>query len=266
MPEATYEGVRLRPGAQARRIPGPDEARPPLKSNVFTFAAGIASQLQPMFPYEAAGNLVPCVAVMQGIADGHYGHFFHWNSVEEIAVVFGSKNGMLATGSVFATQQLHGVNSFLKDPADPDAFILITITQRQAEDGDQSEAILFRCQKCSQELVNFKYNATPRDIGGHDPAQWGGRHDDKVSMFPTLWGSATAADQYNESEASRTCSGCGHVNPEFPQQLWGWRRWVAQQQSVNASKRALAAAADDELHRDQTATTAVISGGPEGPR
>ena len=98
MSKTMNDGVTLRAGTQARRIPEPDDARPPLKSNVFKFAAGIASQLQPMFPYESAGNLVPCVAVMQGIDGGHYGHFFHWNSVEEIAVVFGSRNGMLATG------------------------------------------------------------------------------------------------------------------------------------------------------------------------
>ena len=62
-----------------------------------------------------------------------------------------------------------------------------------------------------------------------------------MSMFPTLWGSATAADRYNE--ASRACPECGHLNPEFPEHLWGWRRWVTQQRSVNAAKLALAAAA-----------------------
>jgi hypothetical protein len=233
--------------------------RPPLKSNVFKFASGISSQLQPMFPYESAGNLVPCVAVMQGVEDGHYGHFFHGNSVEEIAVVFGSNKGLLATGSVFATQQLHGVNSFLKDPRDPEAFILITITQRQSEGGDQSEAILFRCQKCSHELVNFRYNATPRDIAGHDPSQWGGHHDDAVSMFPTLWGSATAADQYNANEEARTCPECGHVNPSFPEHLWGWRRWVTQQHSVNAAKLALAAAAAAERPAEGPSTTPAVA-------
>jgi hypothetical protein len=174
---------------------------------------------------------------------------------------------MLATGAVFATQQLHGVNSFLKDPSDPEAYILITITQRQTEAGDQSEAILFRCQKCSHELVNFKYNATPRDISGHDPSQWGGHHDDAVSMFPTLWGSATAADQYNLSEASRTCPECGHVNPEFPLALWGWRRWVTQQHSVNAARLALAAAAEAEIRIGRPTATDVGAGaGPEVAR
>lgn len=243
MDTTIHEPLMLQSGDATPRIPRPDSTRAPLKSNIFRFASGISSQLQPMFPYESAGNLVPCVAVIQGVDDGHYGHFFHSNSVEEIAVVFGSNKAMLATGAVFATQQLHGVNSFLKDPKDPEAFIVITITQRQSESGDQREAIVFRCQKCSHELVNFKYNATPRDIAGHDPAQWGGHHDDAVSMFPTLWGSVTAADMYNATEDSRTCAECGHVNPEFPEHLWGWRRWVTQQRSVNTAKLALVAAA-----------------------
>lgn len=259
--------LALRSGEEAPLIPRPDGVRPPLKTNIFTFGAGISCELQPMFPYESAGNLVPCVAVMQGVDGGHWGHFFHWNSVEEIAVVFGSNNAMLNTGAVFATQQLHGVNSFLKDPSDPDAYVLITITQRQTENGDQSEAVLIRCQKCSHELVNFTYNSTPRDIAGHDPAQWGGRHDDAVSMFPTLWGSTTAADEYNASEASRTCPECGHVNPEFPTDLWGWRRWVTQQQAVNKAQLALQASADEVLHVDREVATPVAAGaGQEGAR
>jgi hypothetical protein len=248
MSTTTHETVTLRAGDEAPLIPRPDGARPPLKANVFSFASGISCALQPMFPYESAGNLVPCVAVFQGVDGGQYGQFFHRNSVEEIAVVYGSSNAMLGTGSVFATQQLHGVNSFLKDPSDPDAFILITITQRQTEDGDQREAILYRCQKCSSELVDFEYNATPRDVEGHDPSQWGGHERDAVSMFPTLWGSVTATDQFNASEASRTCDACGHVNPEMPEELWGWRRWLQQQRSVNAAKLALEAAAEQELH------------------
>lgn len=244
----------------APRIPRPDGVRPPLKANVFRFASGTSAQLQPMFPYESAGNLVPCVAVMQGIDDGQYGHFFHRNSVEEIAVVFGSNNAMLATGAVFATQPLHGVNSFLKDPTDPEAYVLITITQRQTEEGDQSEAVLFRCQKCSHELVHFKYNSTPRDVAGHDPSQWGGDHDDAVSMFPTLWGSAEAAEQYNADEASRTCSECGHVNPEFPLHLWGWKRWLTQQRTVNAAKLALEAAAHEVQPGEQPVPAASAPG------
>jgi hypothetical protein len=199
---------------------------------------------------------------MQGTDSGNYGQFFHMNTVEEIAVVYGSNNAMLATGTVFATQRVHGVNSFLKDAADPDAFVLITITQRQTEDGDQHEAILFRCQKCSHELVNFGYNATPRDVAGHDPSQWGGTDDDQVAMFPTLWGSTVAVDQYNGSEAARTCPECGHVNAEFPADLWGWRRWLTQQRSVNLARQALEAAAEQHITDLAATASATLTAAP----
>ena len=185
---------------------------------------------------------MPCAAVIQGVDGGHWGHFYHYNTVEEVVLVWGSNNAMVPTGQVRASQRLHGVNSFLKDPADPDAFVLLTITQHQSEAADQAEAIIFRCQKCSHELVHFDYDATPHDVEGHDPSRWGGRPDDRVPMFASLWGSAAAADEYN-NEAVRTCPECGHLNPEFPTDLWGWKRWIAQRRSVNAARIALAASA-----------------------
>src|SRR4029450_1363566 len=147
-----------------RRIPPPSGPREPLKVNVFDMMTGAACQLLPLFPYPDAGATVPCGAVFTGEPDdAEFGHFFHYNTVEEVAVTFGANEAMLQTGQVFVTQQLHGVNSFprhapvphqrhgansfLRHPADPEAFILMTITQHQAEDGDQSEAMLFRCQK-----------------------------------------------------------------------------------------------------------------------
>jgi hypothetical protein len=61
-------------------------------------------------------------------------------------------------------------------------------------------------------------------------------------MFATLWGSVSAAAEYNH-EAVRTSPECGHVNPEFPTQLWGWQRWVTQWRTVNAARKALEATA-----------------------
>lgn len=238
-------------GQEALVLKRPDEAaigrpsgvRAPLKSNVFEVAVGVTTQLQPMFSYTGAGSIVPCVAVMQGVEDGNYGQFFHFNTVEEIALVYGSNNAMLGTGSVFATQPTHGVNSFLKDPTDPEAFILITITQHQNEEGDQNEAIMFRCEKCSHELVRIDYDATPHDVEGHNAGQWGGTDQDPIPMFPTLWGGVEAFVQYDD-ESVRTCGGCGHLNPAFPEnQRWGWSRWVTQWKSANSARRALDASA-----------------------
>lgn len=227
---------------QARRIP-PPSGREPLKVNVFQFMPGAACQLLPLFPYHDAGSIVPCGAIMTGnVDDSAFGHFAHYNTVEEVAVTFGANQAMLQTGQIFVTQPLHGVNSFLRDPADPEAFILLTITQHQAEEGDQQEAILFRCEKCNEELVRYDYNATPEGVDGYDPSQWGGSVDDEVPVFATLWGGDVAAVQYAD-ESVRTCSKCGHANPDHPGHKWGWHRYVEQVRSAESALRALQAAA-----------------------
>jgi hypothetical protein len=224
---------------QTPRIPPPSGAREPLKVNVFDLMTGAACQLLPLFPYHDAGAMVPCGAIMTGDPnDSEFGHFFHYNTVEEVAVTFGANEAMLQTGQIFVTQQLHGVNSFLRDPAKPEAFILMTITQHQAEDGDQGEAILFRCRKCHEPLVRFDYNATPKGVEGHDPTQWGGSADDEVPMFATIWGSDKAAIEYND-ESARTCPKCGQVNAPHPQHKWGWHRYVSQVRTAQSAKRAL---------------------------
>lgn len=228
---------------RARRIPPPSGAREPLKNNVFDLMSGAACQLLPLFPYHDAGAIVPCGAIMTGDADdSEFGHFFHYNTIEEVAVTFGANEAMLQTGQIFVTQQLHGVNSFLRDSANPQAFILMTITQHQSEEGDQSEAILFRCRNCSEQLHRHDYDATPKGAKGYDPSQWGGSADDDVPMFITLWGSDKAAVDYND-ESVRTCPKCGHVNIAHPHHKWGWDRYVHQVRTAGSAKRALRSAA-----------------------
>jgi hypothetical protein len=228
---------------RVRRIPPPSGAREPLKANVFDLMTGAVCQLLPLFPYHDAGAIVPCGALMTGDPDdSEFGHFFHYNTVEEVAVTFGANEAMLQTGQIFVTQQLHGVNSFLRDSANPEAFILMTITQHQSEEGDQAEAILFRCRKCSEQLHRHDYNATPKGVEGYDPSQWGGLVDDDVPMFATIWGSDKAAVDYND-ESTRTCPKCGHVNIEHPQYKWGWHRYVDQVRTAGSAKRALRSAA-----------------------
>jgi hypothetical protein len=229
---------------RVRRIPPPSGAREPLKVNVFDLMTGAACQLLPLFPYHDAGTMVPCGAVFTGDPDdAEFGHFFHYNTVEEVAVTFGANNAMLQSGQIFVTQQLHGVNSFLRNPADAEAFILMTITQHQSEEGDQSEAILFRCQKCHEQLHRHDYNATPKGVEGHDPSQWEGSADDEVPMFVSIWGSNKAAVDYNNDESRRTCAKCGHVNAPHPMPKWGWQRYVDQVRAAESAKRALRSAA-----------------------
>jgi len=213
----------------------------PLKTNVFERMAGASCQLLALFPYHDAGAMVPCGAIFNGEPDdGEFGHFFHWNTAEELTVVFGANGAMLQTGQIFANQQLHGVNSFLRDPKDPDAFSVLTITQRQSDDEKQREAIIFRCRKCHDQLLRFEYDSTPKGIDGHNPGQWGGGADDDYPVFTTIWGSAEAAAQLNNG-STRTCGKCGHVNDAFPEPKWGWQRSVEQTRTVNRSVAALRA-------------------------
>ncbi|WP_435070603.1 hypothetical protein [Amycolatopsis thermoflava] len=221
------------------RIPPPTGRREPLKANVFERMAGASCELQALFPYHDAGAIVPCGAIFTGDPDdGEFGHFFHWNTVEELTVVFGASGAMLQTGQIFANQALHGVNSFLRDPKDPDSYAVMTITQRQSDEDKQREAIIFRCQKCHEQLLRFEYDSTPQGVEGHKPEQWGGSHDDEYPVFSTIWGSVEAAAQMDD-DAVRTCSKCGHVNDTFPEHKWGWSRWVEQTRTANRSKEAL---------------------------
>lgn len=226
----------------ARRIPPPSPTREPMKVNIFDFATVATCQLLPLFPYFDAGAMVPCCAVISGDPDdSEFGMFFHYNTAQEVAVNFGASNAMLQSGQIFVTQQLHGVNSFLRDPADPTAFIVMTITQHQAEEGDQREAIIFRCRECNEELHRHDYNAAPKGADGFDPSQWGGTADDDVTPFVTLWGSDKAAVDYND-EVVRTCPKCHHVNPEHPHHKWGWNHYVSQVRAAESAKRAFQSA------------------------
>jgi hypothetical protein len=224
-----------------RRIPPPDPDREPLKANVFEWMSKAAASLTPLFPYDSAGTIVPAGAVMMGGPDMEYGHFFHWNTVNEVAVTFGANKAMLAAGQIFVTQQLHGVNSFLRDQKDPEAFIVMVITQHQSSSGDQKEAIIARCAKCKAELVRIDYDATPHGLPGYDAERYG-TDEDPVRHFATLARSAEFVAERNSDEG-RTCAECGHVNDPFPAGRWGWERTVAQTRAVNAACHALVEAA-----------------------
>ena len=39
--------------------------------------------------------------------------------------------------------------------------------------------------------------------------------------------------------ANRHCQSCGHDNPPFPMERWGWRQYVQQTHTVNDARRAL---------------------------
>ena len=137
------------------------EDRPPLKVNLFERMQGGNCQLIPLFPYEDADSLVPAGAIFRGEPGADFGQFFHFNTVDEVAHVFGANGALLQTGQIYATQPLHGVNSFLKDPTNPDNFLVLTVTQHQRASGPQAEAVIFRCGKCHEVLERYEYDAQP---------------------------------------------------------------------------------------------------------
>jgi hypothetical protein len=230
----------IQPARQTeRRIPLPRDDRPPLKVNIFEKMQSGNCQLLPLFPYEDADSLVPAGAIFRGEPGADFGQFFHFNTVDEVAHVFGANGALLQTGQIYATQPLHGVNSFLKDPTNPDNFLVIAVTQHQRASGPQNEAVIFRCGKCHEVLERYEYDAQPAPRGVHPR--------NGVPLFTTLQGSVDAVETLNEHESNRRCAGCGYDNPTFPMERWGWKHYVQQTRTVNDARHALDAAAVDAL-------------------
>lgn len=245
MSQLNGEPVRLH---ETHEIPPPDPDFEPLKANFFERMAQGGAQLIPLFPYDHAGSIVPCAAALIGGKDKAYGHFFHWNEADEVTVSYGSRGSVVGAGTIMANQNLHGVNSFLHDEQDPESFTVMTITQHQGEEGEQKEAMIARCKKCKEEIVRHEYNATPHGLEAYD-AQRHGADDVRLRQFATILGSAEFADIRN-SDAGRTCAACGHVNDLFPTEPWGWERVVGQTRALNAARRTMLQAAQEQQSQE----------------
>jgi hypothetical protein len=70
-------------------------------------------------------------------------------------------------------------------------------------------------------------------------------------LFTTLQGSVDAAETLNEHETNRRCAHCGHDNPTFPLERWGWKQYVEQTRTVNDARHVLDAAAAEVLGRPE---------------
>jgi hypothetical protein len=222
---------------QTRSLKPPTGIREPVKVNIYERMAKSNAQLMPIFPYDEAGTMVPCGAMLYGGSDREHGQFFHWNTVSEVLVSWGTHEAMIPAGAIMATQPFHGVNSFLKDERNPEAYALATITQRQSDEPGQREALTAKCQKCRKDLLVHEYDAPPAGAPDHDPERFG-HADDVVRQFPTQVAGVEFVEMRN-SEAGLECQACGFVNPEFPTKPWGWGRLVNQTRVANAAYRAL---------------------------
>jgi hypothetical protein len=211
-----------------REMPKPAADKQPLKANVYDVGRTLVSTLTPLFPYVDEGAIVPTIALFYGDRVGGYGYFQHINTVDEIAIIFGAggTTGRGKGGLVRLSTRDHGVGNLLTDPTSPECYSLVTITQRQSTGADQRESVSFDCEKCGTQLFKYDYaSRAPRR--GHQREEMG-----PISVLPTVINSADAAEAFNADEAKRTCNKCGHVNPPFPLDRWGWARYRDQTRAV----------------------------------
>jgi len=218
-----------------RTMPKPDPAREPLKANVFRFVQNCTVALAPLFPYLDEGSIVPCAATFHGGPGKSFGRFQHFNTVDEVAVMFGA-SGQLnrGVGMVRVGPKLHMVQAPMENPEDAGNSGIVVITQRQAIGKEQREEVRFVCAKCDRRLFIHAADATPAKRGAKPSA--GG------SPFPSIALSAEAARLFNEDEAARKCAHCGHQNPPFPSIDWGWDSHVSQSELVRVGEQSLAKA------------------------
>lgn len=211
----------------SHRLGPPDADRPVLRSNVYEVLRGANTTLIPLFPYLGPGAIVPAGAMMLGHEAGGYGRFFHRNSQEEIVVSWGSNDHMLQAGILVVGGKMHEVKAQISDPTDPSAFAVAVITQRQAADGQQTEAVIFRCAGCNERLFSHQYDAST------------GGHDEPYLPWASMEGGVEAADGFNEKWQGQPCPKCGAVQERFPVERWGWRDWAQRHPMVNAARRQL---------------------------
>jgi hypothetical protein len=224
-------------GEQALAIGAPPADRVPLKENAYLAGRAEQTQLSPMFPYFAPGAIVPCTA-MFGSNHLDRGYFVHFNTVQEVLVCLGAEGAPYPyPGFVRVGPTTHPVGD---KPGQAASFAtaLVVITQRQAVDEPQNEAILFYCEKCDHELFR-------RDYGAHEfPDPLDGPADPAIIGLPTISQSAASTGAFNESVELRTCKSCGHLNPPFPLSFWGWEEYRRRTQvSVRMRKTMLDKAA-----------------------
>jgi hypothetical protein len=161
--------------------------------------------------------MVPCTAMFSADHDEERGYFVHQNTVQEVLMCIGAEGAPYPfPGFVRVGPTTHPVGN---KPGQAASFAtaLVVITQRQAVDEPQTEAVMFYCEKCDSELFR-------RDYGAYDlPEAIDGPASEEIIGLPTIAQSAAGANAFNESAELRTCKSCGHLNPVFPQPYWGWQ-------------------------------------------
>jgi hypothetical protein len=238
-----------------RTFRAPPTHTEPLRTNVYDFVRAATTQLNPMFPYLGPGCIVPCSAMHDPDFRGAMGYFLHENTQQEVNVCFGARSSYRSPGQVFVGPMHHGVGEKPSpDSADEhldkhgvgerpgngdraDMIAIAVITQRQAIDTPQYEAVSIVCEKCDTQLHRHPYDAHafPDAIETNDPVLLG---------LPTISQDAWMFEQINRDPSMRTCKSCGHVNAPFPMQYWGWADYRRRTHVVVQARKTMAEAAD----------------------
>ena len=208
-------------------IPPPAPDRAPLKANVFEFAQNSVTTLAALFPYTDAGSIVPCVSVFRGGPGRRYGRFQHFNTVDEVIMLFGGLPGLVRVGP-----KLHPVSAPFPDAEDPNAGAVALITQRQLIGKPHREEYRFLCDQCDRRLSMHRFDTTPAERSGTNDQ----------APFVTILEGYEAAVQHNAKQENLVCPHCGHENELFPVEEWGWEGF-AHQSEVAANARAQMSAA-----------------------
>lgn len=216
-------------------IPPPSDVRPPLKVNVFRHMRISNTALCPMFPYLEEGCFAPAVAVYSGAPGRTVGMFKHFNTVDEVLVVFGAKGSRLRPGNTIADVREHLVNIALSDFSDPNNHFLAAVIQRQSEHReDQREVVTFICEKCKKPLREFPFPSQPATDAAAELLDY----PEYARGFETPIGAWRAAEQFNSDEQGRHCAHCGHISAPFPFPEWGWGKYAEQCRAVDNALQA----------------------------
>jgi hypothetical protein len=205
----------------------------PRKVNVFeTMLAhqGMLEQL-PLFPYVGPGDIVPTAALSLSLPDMPRVHFYHYNDIPEVILTMAGDGALLASGQLYLQQGTHGVTTFLRKPTAPEAlgYQISLIIIRMKKEGPQNEGFIIRCAGCNE--VVFRMD---RDVF----------EGPKHRYYPELANIRFYADAVDVFNAEpRTCGKCGAVQPRFPQELMGWRRYAQYADLANRARADIEAAA-----------------------
>lgn len=212
----------------ALTIPPPRRDKPSLKANAFEASRTINSALTPLFPYISEGCIAPCASIMRGGSDALGGVFQHFNTVDEVAVVFASEGTGMRPGDVHVGDKSHVVGSFMQD--DPNSYILIIVTQRQSEAGiKQHEAFTLNCAECQHVLLEHKFDAVDNYVEST------GVPEGYYGPLGTITQCGEGALEFNNSEELRTCNNCGVVNEPFNINVWQWDNYMTNAWCVDQS-------------------------------